>query len=601
MAQSTASYSSASIRSARNRTWLHRMDDRLKRLFDICVACLGMLLLAPVFGYLVMLIRRDSPGPVFYRGRRMGRNGKLFNILKFRTMYETPESYQGPPITAQDDPRITPLGRWLRATKLNELPQLWNVLKGEMSLVGPRPEAPEIAASWSQDLRAEILSVRPGITSPASVLYHDEERRLMVGQVMDTYLDEILPSKLRLDQLYVRYRSFWGDLDILFWTALVLLPRVKEYTPPEDQLLVGPLSRLAQRHMSWFLVDSLVTFSALGLTGLFWRSLGPLNVGWLPAFALALGFAILFSLTNALLGVNRIDWSQSTGGDVLDLLPGASLATALAMLFNYFYPLRLVAWLYGAENPTWLTRPFLPPGLVLMASALALFGFVVVRYRGRLITGLATRWVGRRNRVPAAQERVLVVGGGETGRFAAWVLAQGRYAGTFRVVGFVDDDLQKQDTRIHGTQVLGQRSQLPELVSRHDIGIIVFAIHNISPGQRRQLLEICSRTPARVVLFPDLPAALNGLTQRQVSSLEEMQPLGSSLEYSGASGRLPCNLCLVKVSPLKMDHWLAQLEESAAHGDLEKLHSQIQRMRGHLRGDVSLQAAANLADEESQA
>lgn len=598
MAQSTASYSSASYRPARSRTWLQQLGDRLKRVFDLLVACIGMVLLAPVFGYIVLLIRRDSLGPVFYRGRRMGRNGKVFNILKFRTMYETPLSYQGPRITAQDDPRITALGRWLRATKLNELPQLWNVLKGEMSLVGPRPEDPEIAASWPEELRTEILSVRPGITSPASVLYHNEESRLIVGQVMDTYLDEILPSKLRLDQLYVRYRSFWGDLDILFWTTLVLLPRVKKYTPPEDKLFAGPLSRLAQRHMSWFLVDSLITFSAMGLTGLFWRSLGPLNVGWLPAFALALGFAILFSLTNALLGVNRIDWSQSTAGDVLDLLPGASLATALAMLFNYFFPLGLTALLYGGEIPDWLTRPFLPPGLILMASVLALLGFVVVRYRSRLITGLATRWVGWRNHVPVAQERVLVVGGGETGRFAAWMLDQGRYASTFRVVGFVDDDLQKQDTRIHGTQVLGQRSQIPELVVRHDIGIIVFAIHNISAGQRRQVLDICSRTSARVVLFPDLPAALSGLAQPQAGSLEKVQRPGRGAVKVENSSRLPCNLCLVKVSPLKVDSWLAQLEEAASNGDLQKLQDQIQGMRGQLRGDVSLQAAANLADEE---
>lgn len=598
MAQSTASYRGTPYRPAGNRTWLRRIDDRLKRMFDFIVAVVGIVLLAPVYIYLILRIKRDSSGPIFYRGPRVGRNGRIFNILKFRTMYEAPQSYQGPRVTAKDDPRITPLGRWLRDTKLNELPQLWNVLKGEMSLVGPRPEDPAIAATWPEEVRTEILSVRPGITSPASVLYHDEESRLIVSRVMDTYLDEILPSKLRLDQLYVRYRSIWGDLDIMFWTALVLLPQVKAHTPPEGKLFVGPVTRLARRHMSWFLVDTLITFTAMGITGLFWRSLGPLNVGWLPAFLLALGFAILFSLTNALLGVNRIDWSRAAASDVLDLLPGAGLATLLALLFNYFYPARLAAVLYGGEIPPWLTRPLLPPGLILMASVLALFGFVLVRYRSRLVTGLATRWVVWRKTVPVAQERVIIVGGGETGRFAAWMLSQGRYASTFRVVGFVDDDLYKQDTRIHGTQVLGPRSQIPELVVQHDIGIIVFAIHNISPGERRQLLDICGSTLARVVLFPDLPAALSGLTYQPKSSRQKAPPASHDIAHIENAGRLPCNLCLIKVSPLKVDSWLAQLEETASNGDLEKLQSQILDLRGQLRGDVSVQTAANLADEE---
>src|SRR5690606_29290266 len=104
--------------------------------------------------------------------------GKPFRILKFRTMYECPDSYQGPGITAKGDDRVTPVGQWLRHTKLNELPQLWNVLRGDMSLVGPRPEDPDFVKQWSAETRAELLAVRPGITSPASVLFPDEESLL---------------------------------------------------------------------------------------------------------------------------------------------------------------------------------------------------------------------------------------------------------------------------------------------------------------------------------------------------------------------------------------------------------------------------------------
>ncbi len=119
-----------------------QINDLIKRTVDAVISAIVLLLLAPVFGLVVLAIRRDTPGPAFYRGPRMGRYGKTFHMLKFRTMYERLESYQGPRVTAQDDPRVTRLGHWLRETKLNELPQFWNVLKGEMSLVGPRPETP---------------------------------------------------------------------------------------------------------------------------------------------------------------------------------------------------------------------------------------------------------------------------------------------------------------------------------------------------------------------------------------------------------------------------------------------------------------------------
>jgi lipopolysaccharide/colanic/teichoic acid biosynthesis glycosyltransferase len=189
------------------------MDSAVRRLLDIFGALSGLLLLWPLFVLIALRVKRDSPGPIFFWGPRMGKDGRPFRILKFRTMYERPESYYGPKITAQADDRITPIGHWLRDTKLNELPQLWNVLIGEMSLVGPRPEDPDLVQSWPKEVRRELLNVRPGITSPASVLYRDEEQLLNAGRLLDDYLRVILPSKLRLDLLYVRHRTLLSDLD----------------------------------------------------------------------------------------------------------------------------------------------------------------------------------------------------------------------------------------------------------------------------------------------------------------------------------------------------------------------------------------------------
>ena len=138
-----------------------QIDLLAQRALDIVVAISGLLLLIPVFIIVPILIYRDSPGPIFFKGKRIGIEGRIFNILKFRTMYETQASYDGPRLTAQDDPRVTPLGDWLRSTKINEFPQLWNVLKGDMSLVGPRPEDPELAKEWPEDVRKILLSVRP--------------------------------------------------------------------------------------------------------------------------------------------------------------------------------------------------------------------------------------------------------------------------------------------------------------------------------------------------------------------------------------------------------------------------------------------------------
>jgi lipopolysaccharide/colanic/teichoic acid biosynthesis glycosyltransferase len=566
-----------------------------KRVLDIFASIAGLLLLSPLFLFVAYRIKHDSPGPVYYFGPRAGRGGKDFRIIKFRTMHERPESYQGPRVTAQDDPRITPIGHWLRDTKLNELPQLWNVLKGDMSLVGPRPEDPEIARSWPKDLRQEILSMRPGITSPASVLYRDEESRLNSGRLMETYLQDILPSKLRLDQLYVRHHSFWTDLDIIFWTMLVLLPRLKEVSPVERQIFIGPMAILMQRYVRWFSIDLVVTLVAMGIAGLIWRSMAPLNLGLAIGIVVAFGFAALFSAVNALLGVNRISWGKASAVDAIDLVPGVGLATLVALILNQYTPPAVIDALYLGSVPPNLSYPLLPPGLIVTASALAFAGFIVVRYRGRLVAGVAARWLAMRGEKTAAQERILIIGGGETGQFAAWMLNNGRYSGAFRVVGFVDDDMFKQDVRIRGLKVLGQRSDIPALVKKYDAGIIIFAIHNITALERKELLEICAATQARLFLFPDIPAALSGILQRAQPAGK--QAAAQAQRAAGDKNTLPCELCLIKVSPMKVDSWLANLEQIAAASDIGAVQEEIQALRGQLRLDAAIQRAANQEEQ----
>ena len=192
----------------------------LKRLFDIAASCIGLLLLAPVLLGIAVWIKRDSSGPVFFRQQRIGRHGEPFRIYKFRSMRQDNAGLQ---ITVGADDRITRSGHFIRAYKLDELPQLINVLLGDMSIVGPRPEVPRYVALYPADVRAEVLSVRPGITDLASVQYRSESTLLAQSSNPEqTYVDTILPAKLALCRQYVRERSFLLDLKIIAMTVGIL-------------------------------------------------------------------------------------------------------------------------------------------------------------------------------------------------------------------------------------------------------------------------------------------------------------------------------------------------------------------------------------------
>jgi lipopolysaccharide/colanic/teichoic acid biosynthesis glycosyltransferase len=195
----------------------------MKRAFDVTVALIGLIVTSPVVLVAAIAVKVGSPGPAFYSGARVGRNGTIFNIHKLRTMDEDAES-SGPAVTASDDPRVTKVGRLLRRTKADELPQLLNVLKGEMTLVGPRPEHPQYVEHYTPDQR-RLLAVRPGMTGPAALAFIDEEDQLRGDQPEATYLKDVLPRKLELEMQYVDRATFGSDLRILLQTAAVVVRR----------------------------------------------------------------------------------------------------------------------------------------------------------------------------------------------------------------------------------------------------------------------------------------------------------------------------------------------------------------------------------------
>jgi len=196
-----------------------------KRLFDIIFSLFGLIIMCPLFLIVAFAVKLTSPGPVFFRGGRIGKNGKPFRIFKFRTMVDRADKMGGPS-TAADDPRLTKIGLFLKRFQMDELPQLINVLKGEMSLVGPRPEVKMYVDMLSDEQRKIILSVRPGMTDWAS-LWNFHESEILKGSKdpEKTYMEKIRPEKIRLQIKYVQNHSFLVDLKIIIKTIIKIFAR----------------------------------------------------------------------------------------------------------------------------------------------------------------------------------------------------------------------------------------------------------------------------------------------------------------------------------------------------------------------------------------
>ena len=207
----------------------------IKRLFDLVCALPGLIVLAPLFLVIGLLIKLDSPGPVFYRGERIGKDGIPFKMFKFRTMVVNADQ-MGSALTHSGDPRVTQVGRALRHWKIDELPQVINILRGDMSVVGPRPESPRYVEHYTPEQR-QVLSVRPGVTGLTQVKFRNEETLLQSCADLEVdYVETIMPQKLALDLEYIAHRSLLLDVELILETLLCLF-RGDELTQLEHEAL----------------------------------------------------------------------------------------------------------------------------------------------------------------------------------------------------------------------------------------------------------------------------------------------------------------------------------------------------------------------------
>jgi FlaA1/EpsC-like NDP-sugar epimerase len=310
-----------------------------------------------------------------------------------------------------------------------------------------------------------------------------------------------------LDCQYLKRRSVVSDLDVLLWTLVTLLPRISKRKIPDHLLYWGPISRLVTRHFNWFVVDMLVTFLMVAGLGGLWRYFAPLHVGLNIAVIAALVMVILFSTFNAVLGLNRMWWSKAKADYALLLFVSAALATGLILLLNRLLPVPL------------------PGILVIVSGLLAWMGFVIVRYRLRLVSGAARHWLSMRPSAALLGERVLIVGAGVVGRFATVMINEEDLLPAYAIVGMVDDDPQKNGMQIGGCRVLGTTEEIPEVVEKYDVNIIVFAITELPESDRLRILRTCRQTDTRVVFLPDI---VHSIKSRFVPSIEN-QPAPSFL------------------------------------------------------------------------
>jgi len=212
----------------------------VKRLFDVCCAGAALVLAAPLIGLAAIGIRLTDPGPVFFRARRLGYLGREFTMFKLRTMRHAPNGNGGggPLITGTDDDRISPIGRLLRRTKIDELPQLFNVLRGDMAIVGPRPEDPTIVREHYSSADLETLGVRPGLASPGSIYQYTSGDHLLAGTDPEArYVDRLLKTKLALDRVYIRRASLRRDFAIIgrtLWTIGAVATGRRKFGPPPE-------------------------------------------------------------------------------------------------------------------------------------------------------------------------------------------------------------------------------------------------------------------------------------------------------------------------------------------------------------------------------
>jgi lipopolysaccharide/colanic/teichoic acid biosynthesis glycosyltransferase len=460
-----------------------------KRLFDVLASALGLVLLAPLFLIVALVIKLDTPGPVFYRQQRVGRHGLPFRIFKFRTMAHRPVG-SGTELTVAGDDRITRCGAWLRRYKLDELPQLIDVLRGTMSLVGPRPEVPRYVAHYPEAWRERVLSVRPGITDFASLHFRAEGELLArAADPEREYLDVILPSKLRYALQYVENVGMADDLRVLGLTLrTVFVPSISPASKV-SRMVHRNVWEWLQRNMSaphphrrWWAVgmDAALVLLCWHFTYLFRLGFERYQPGrpWYDDYV-SFGAVAMYLLCLWALGVGRGIWRYFAFDDLKRIAWGCLLAGALSAAVV------LMAQLTAVARAVLLLHPL----FCLLSLSLPRMAFRMVWERAQAETQGHS----------FEPRRAIILGAGDVARrlVAGIHLREG-----WTVVGLLDDDPRRRGLRVGGVTVLGAVADLMLPHIHAQATHVILAMPSASAAQRESAMALARQLGLPVLTVP---------------------------------------------------------------------------------------------------
>jgi FlaA1/EpsC-like NDP-sugar epimerase/lipopolysaccharide/colanic/teichoic acid biosynthesis glycosyltransferase len=422
----------------------------MKRVLDILLAGTGLVLLVPVYAAVAIALRREGGGPILFRQVRVGRDFRPFEILKFRTMVQGAER-MGPGITPGRDPRVTRLGAFLRWTKLDELPQLWNVVRGDMSLVGPRPELPRYARLFEDDYR-EILRVRPGITDLASLVYRDEAGRLDAEQDPErAYVESILPDKIRLARTYVSRASVVYDLRIIGETIFLLAYPAR--------LIENTLERLGAHHRAIALLAQAALAAAANLLAMWLVYDGGLTDEVFKVVVLALpALLALRTLWHVWFHLDRDRWRYVGLREIGSVVAATLLGSAA------FYGLTQVVPVYAGY----------PRAIIIVDGVLCLLALSGARLVRRALCEFRERTMNTR--------RTLVVGSGDFAERVIRDLLQ-HPEHRYEVIGLVGGSGRDAGLRVHDVPILGGDDDLEAVLAKTTPDEVVIVRAAISPDR----------------------------------------------------------------------------------------------------------------------
>ena len=443
----------------------------VKRLIDILFSIIGIIVCMPVVPIIGLFIKLDSKGSVFYKTNRVGKNMRIFRMYKFRTMFDSPIEF-GSSVCAQYDPRVTFFGRFLRRTKMNEMPQLINILKGDMTFVGPRPEAPDLAELYPKEAK-RIFSAKPGLVGPSTIIMRNEEECYPPGvDAKKFYIEHILPDKLKLDLAYIDNPTFFKDLKFI-------LSGVKE-------TVFGAISKKHftdnRSQIYLFIADFCMIMASYLIACFFAMFSGGAELHFLRIFiylafllSIRVGCNVYFGLYSSI--IRYISYHE-----IIGVFKSVTCGSFLMVCSAYLTGLNEYSNLIAVID--WVALIFLLTGL---------------RWSLRFY------WEKKRGKtIEKPKRRILIYGASDAGYRALNTLGYNKYS-PFEIIGFIDDNLDIYGKAINGLKILGNRYHIKELAKLYRANELLITEQENDPDKLLEVVKICrdSDLRCRIVSYPN--------------------------------------------------------------------------------------------------